>query len=128
MLGVFALRPQEVASVRDFPHWDKPDFILTFILASLMGSILNYSTFLCTTLNSALTTTVVGCLKNVLTTYLGMIFMADYIFSWSNFVGLNISIGGSLLYSYAEFSGKQRNKQVRGEIQSGRIVVACEGD
>jgi solute carrier family 35 protein len=107
MLGLLAVRPQEMALVRAFPHWNRPDFILSFVLASLMGSILNYSTFLCTALNSALTTTVVGCLKNVLTTYLGMFFLPDYIFSWTNFFGLNVSIIGSLLYSYAEFVGKE---------------------
>jgi hypothetical protein len=117
MMGVLALRPEEMEKVRAFEHWGSPHFLLFFFMASIMGSVLNYSTFLCTAVNSALTTTVVGCLKNVLTTYLGMVFLADYKFSWSNFVGLNISIGGSLMYSVAEFAAKQSpRKQVSGHV------------
>jgi hypothetical protein len=52
-------------AVRDFPSWKDPSFVLTFFLAAVMGSLLNYATFLCTHHNSALTTTVVGCLKNL---------------------------------------------------------------
>lgn len=63
MLGLLALDPSEAQAVRDFPLWNNPQFVVTFIVASLMGSILNYATFLCTVTNSALTTTVIGCLK-----------------------------------------------------------------
>jgi solute carrier family 35 protein len=106
MLLMLSMSPEELALVREFPHWDKAPFVLAFLLASVMGSVLNYSTFLCTALNSALTTTVVGCLKNVLTTYLGMLLLTDYVFSWSNFLGLNLSIVGSLVYSSYEFREK----------------------
>ena len=92
--------PFSLGPVFSFQHWGRIDFIVLFIMAALLGSILNYSIFLCTTHNSALTTTVIGCLKNVLTTYIGMLFMTDYEFTWLNFIGLNVSITGSLYYTY----------------------------
>lgn len=90
----------KLSAVSKFPGWQQWDFCLLFSVAVLMGTVLNYSIFLCTTLNSALTTAVVGCLKNVATTYIGMIFLSDYEFNWMNFIGLNISILGSLYYTY----------------------------
>jgi hypothetical protein len=87
--------------VLEFEGWSDPYFLMFFALSSCMGSVLNYSIFLCTFHNSALTTAVVGCLKNILTTYVSMILLSDYAFSWVNFIGLHVSIGGSLLYTYA---------------------------
>ena len=112
MLSILAMRPEEMTSIINFPSWDDPQFVFIFFLASAMGSILNYSIFLCTMNNSALTTTVVGCLKNVLTAYLGMVFLKDYFFSLENFIGLNISIFGSLVYSWAEF------RSIKGKISN----------
>lgn len=43
----------------------------TVLSCSLMGCLLNYALFLCTTTNSALTTTIVGVLKGVAATALG---------------------------------------------------------
>ena len=43
-------------------YWDK-GFIFAFLLSSLMGFLLNYSSMLCTNYNSPLTTAVVGACK-----------------------------------------------------------------
>lgn len=65
-----------------------------------LGPILQYAIFLCTQHNSALTTTVVGALKNILTTYVGM-FLGDYAYSTLNFFGISLSCAAAFLYSYA---------------------------
>ena len=100
---VITLVPGEVDRVKNFELWSNSNFVTYLVFASLLGSVLNLAIFLCTSTNSALTTTVVGCLKNVLTSYLGMFIGGDYIFSWLSFLGINISIAGSLVYARATF-------------------------
>lgn len=97
-------------AIYEFDGWNRGMFIVKFTTSCVMGLVLNFSIVLCTYHNSALTTTVIGCLKNVLITYYGVLFPTiDYVFNIYNFTGLTISIVGSIGFSYYSFVIKNRN-------------------
>lgn len=54
-------------SLRHLP----PGFLVLLVLSLLLGALLNYSLFLCTLSNSALTTTIVGTLRSIVGTVCG---------------------------------------------------------
>eukprot|EP01064_Diplonema_japonicum_P018269 TRINITY_DN26959_c0_g1_i1.p1 TRINITY_DN26959_c0_g1~~TRINITY_DN26959_c0_g1_i1.p1 ORF type:complete len:333 (+),score=35.21 TRINITY_DN26959_c0_g1_i1:81-1079(+) len=72
--------------------------------ASFMGSILNYALFLCTSLNTALTTTIIGVMKAVAMTSLGFFLLGGAPVTPLNFSGIVINTMGGVLYSHAKYA------------------------
>lgn len=103
----------DLRTAYEYQHWWNPLFMIQFLISCFMGFVLTYSVFLCTQYNSALTTAMVGCFKNVFVSYLGMFIGGDYIFSLLNCVGINISILGSIYYTYIIFAKKRTPRKIQ---------------
>ena len=98
-------------AVRNYDQWFNPFFLFTFFISVTMGFVLNFAILYNTQTNGPLSTTIMGSSKNVFTTYLGIAGIGgDYIFTVTNFMGLNVSMGGALLYNYVKFGEKQKKK------------------
>ncbi|KAI3468404.1 hypothetical protein Pfo_025067 [Paulownia fortunei] len=76
-------------------------FSFILLLSLVMGIVLNYTMFLCTIVNSALTTTIVGVLKGVGSTTLGFVLLGGVQVHALNVPGLVINPAGGVWYSFA---------------------------
>lgn len=119
--SVIAWQTGDLYKSMQFEGWSNVLFICQFAASCVMGFILSYSVMICTQFNSALTTTIIGCLKNICVTYLGMVIGGDYIFSWVNFIGLNISVLGSLFYTYVTFRRQSHGALARSDIKYEKL-------
>ncbi|KAG1670845.1 UDP-galactose/UDP-glucose transporter 7 [Nymphon striatum] len=79
-------------------------FIVTFCLVFLCGAVMNYSLFLCTALNCALTTSLVGVIKSVLQTAIGFFTFGGVKILPLNATGITMNLIGGILYTYAKYN------------------------
>ncbi|KAK7410326.1 hypothetical protein VNO78_01030 [Psophocarpus tetragonolobus] len=82
-------------------------FLVILTLSLVMGIVLNFTMFLCTIVNSALTTTIVGVLKGVVSTTLGFFLLGGVQVHALNVAGLVINTAGGVWYSFAKYQQKK---------------------
>ncbi|KAM7277168.1 hypothetical protein ACFE04_019034 [Oxalis oulophora] len=82
-------------------------FLVILFMSLVMGIVLNFTMFLCTIVNSALTTTIVGVLKGVGSTTLGFVLLGGVQVHALNVTGLVINTAGGVWYAFAKYRQKK---------------------
>ncbi|KAF5461403.1 hypothetical protein F2P56_017507 [Juglans regia] len=90
----------------NFPYLLSPGFLAVLLCSCILAFFLNYSIFLNTTLNSALTQTICGNLKDLFTIGFGWILFGGLPFDFLNVIGQLLGFIGSGLYAYYKLVGK----------------------
>jgi solute carrier family 35 protein len=90
----------------NFPFLLSPGFMAVLLCSCILAFFLNYSIFLNTTLNSALTQTICGNLKDLFTIGLGWMIFGGLPFDLFNVIGQFLGFFGSGLYAYYKLIGK----------------------
>ncbi|KAF7259537.1 hypothetical protein EG68_03255 [Paragonimus skrjabini miyazakii] len=114
-LLVIAWITTDMSQVINYSEWTNPMFLVYFIFSCCSAVLLNYSLLQCTHYTSALTTSIIGVIKNVLVTYAGMFVGGDYVFTPVNFTGVCISATGAVMYVWVMYRQTQ--------VQTKRIEI-----
>ncbi|KAK8402802.1 hypothetical protein O3P69_000845 [Scylla paramamosain] len=93
-------------------------FHVVFWVLVSMGSVLNYSLFLCTALNSALTTSLVAVAKSVIQTLVGLFVFGGIKFHPLNTAGIVMNTLGGFMYTYTKYQEKREDKRQKTEDEN----------
>lgn len=103
LLFVWMVARGETQQWAAFPHWSQPAFLVSWILSILLAVVLNYSVFLNVSMNSPLTATVTGQMKNIGTTALSLYIDGSYHEKSPTYLfGVALGITGSVWYAWAK--------------------------
>nr|XP_043619045.1 UDP-N-acetylglucosamine transporter UGNT1-like [Erigeron canadensis] len=89
----------------NFSYLSSLGFQAVMLLSCILAFLLNYAVFLNTTLNSALTQTICGNLKDLFTIGLGWIIFGGLPFDLLNVVGQSLGFLGSCIYAFCKIRG-----------------------
>ncbi|KAL3646043.1 UDP-N-acetylglucosamine transporter ugnt1 [Castilleja foliolosa] len=106
VLFVWTLVRGDLEMTMNFPYLFSLGFLMVLLLSCILAFFLNYSIFLNTTLNSALTQTICGNLKDLFTITLGWVIFGGLPFDLLNVIGQLLGFFGSGMYAYYKLIGK----------------------
>ena len=73
-----------------------------FLLSMALGALLNFSQNLCAIVNSPITTSISGHLKDIILTFISFTYFSDSVPSFWLVAGLIISFCGVFIYCYTQ--------------------------
>ncbi|EES05418.1 hypothetical protein BDA96_04G228200 [Sorghum bicolor] len=90
----------------EFPYLYSPGFMVVLLFSCILAFLLNYTIFWNTILNSALTQSMCGNLKDFFTVGIGWVLFGGLPFDLLNVIGQGLGFLGSGLYAYCKIKGK----------------------
>ncbi|CAA3006578.1 UDP-sugar transporter DDB_G0278631 [Olea europaea subsp. europaea] len=106
ILLIWAFFSGELETTMNFPYLYSYGFQAVMFLSCVVAFLLNYTVFLNTTVNSALTQSICGNLKDLFTIGFGWILFGGLPFDLLNVVGQSLGFLGSGLCAYCKLKGK----------------------
>lgn len=106
ILMIWTFMNGDLEKTISFPYLFSPGFMAVLLCSCVLAFFLNYSIFLNTTLNSALTQTICGNMKDLFTVGLGWMVFGGLPFDLMNVIGQLLGFLGSGLYAYYKIIGK----------------------
>jgi len=88
----------------DYKQWTSLGFHFCFFMSAVQAFLLNYFMFLCSTINSPLTTSITGQLKSILQTLVGLFTFGGVQITQSLGLGLLVSTAGGIWYGYIKYA------------------------
>jgi len=104
----------EHREVGDYPHLYELSFIVAFVCSCSSAFVLNYATYLCTQMNDALTTSVVGRTKSIVQGVVGL-FAFHVHAGLLNILGISLNSVGVAWYAYEKYTGGKQ-KPAHGAV------------
>lgn len=90
-------------------------------MSSVHAFLLNWLIFLCSTINSPLTTSITGQIKNIVTTLLGFCLFGGIAIGWEGIIGLILSTAASLWYAYLKYEQTASKKRLNHRTEPVRV-------
>ncbi len=86
-------------------------FVITFITVISLGCLLNFLLFLCTTMNSALTTSITAALKSNISTLVGMFTFGGIAINVFTVGGIGINMIGGTWYTFIKYQDSRKKSK-----------------
>jgi solute carrier family 35 protein len=104
----------ELTDILKYDRWTDVGFLFCFLMSSVQAFLLNYFIFLCSIVNSPLTTSITGQIKNILTTVMGFFLFGGMPMTIAAALGLSTSTLASIWYGqikYDQSTAAKKNAQ-----------------
>ncbi|RWS13735.1 UDP-N-acetylglucosamine/UDP-glucose/GDP-mannose transporter-like protein [Dinothrombium tinctorium] len=99
----------------NYEGWNDISFVCLFFSCSLASATFLYAYIMCTDYNNPVLSQVIACMRNILTTYIGMYVGGDYIFNLYNFIALNLTMFAAFYYTYINLTETEKSDASKSE-------------